>query len=378
MQLAAYTAVNVTGTVTISAGSAGFRNTPSVSATLQTADAGSGGISITSVTVTAGTESTTMPTTLATAITTLGNQKLYYQILLPSMDEISTTYSATIESLSANLTTQAQPLNDNRCRGFISARMRSTDAIYLTAFAPGSAVTPGELSKAVNSNPRLEVVWMPASDAPAAHFLARYVGIVALLEAQTNIGASCNLNSLGLSKINGIDTAALWNVPQPRSRWVESNTALNQALNVGVSPFSYINGQSFLVRRVTADAWDSVNSVAFYNIRDVHKVFIMDTFALDLKAVLSQWLTGKLLQNDPIDKNAPLALNTVFPSTVRAGVINLLNRYAGNGLILNQASTIANMIIQISPLVNSRLELKVGMFICNILNQIVTEIDQLG
>jgi phage tail sheath gpL-like len=135
MALQPFSALNTSGSVVISAGSAGFRNTPSVSVTLQTADSGSGGISITSTTTVAGTESTTLSTTMAAAISTLGNQKFYYQILLPSMDETSTTFTSTVEALAANLTTQAQPLNDNRSRGFISARMKSTDAIYATAFA---------------------------------------------------------------------------------------------------------------------------------------------------------------------------------------------------------------------------------------------------
>ena len=367
-----------TGAVTIKAGSAGARNTPSVQVVLQTVDSGAGGISVGSVTTTAGTCSTTMATTFAAAITTMSANKYYYQIVLPSMDEASTTYASVIEAFSANLTTQALPLNDNRSRGFLSFRGKSTDALYTTAFAPGSAGAPGELSKAVNSNPLLQVYWFPGSDAVPAESLAGWVAIEALLEAQTNIGASFNMNSAGLTTINGINTAALWNVPQPRSRWIESATALNNALNVGLSPFSYVNGQSYLVRRVTADAWDSVNSVPFYNIRDVHKVYCLHRFALDLKAVLSQWLSGRLLQADPIDKNAPIPLNTVFPSTVRAGVINLINRYAGNGLITNPTTTIGNMVIQVSPTVSTRLELKLGMFVADILNQIVTEIDQLG
>lgn len=379
-----FTALATVGALAITAGSGGVGNTPKVDVVLAQADTGSGGISVSLGATTNGATGTLYAASIGAAITTLGSNKFYYQVLLSgSFDDAAVSVTANtvsfgtaIEALVSSINTQSLPLNDNRCRGFAGARMKSTDAIYATQFAPGSATTPGLVSKATVDSPRFEAVWAPYYDGTTTELIASYVAMVSLIESTTPVSGALNLNGMGLTTINGVPTSGL--LKAPRSRYTESITTYNTALNAGVTCIGYKSGVGYLMRRVTTDAWDNVNGVAFFNIRDPHKVYVLDRFVVDLQAVLGQWMTGKLIGDDPIDSNAPIPPNTITPKAVRAGIINLINQYAGNALVQNAAQAISTMLIQRNPTVQTRMELKIQLVVADILNQMVTEVDQTG
>lgn len=362
------TAANVTGVVTVTAGSAGARNTPNAAAVFTQKDPGAGALTITVAAGTAGTS--TISTSAASAIATMGANKFYYQVMLLGFDESSIT--ATVVAHSTNLNTQSLPLNDNRCRGFAGFRGKSTDALYATQFGLGT----GALATSVN-NPLYEAVWAPANDNTIAHVLARYVAWVSLIEVQSPVTQALNLNYLGLARLGGFQTQGQL-FAAPRSRYTETKTAYNTALNSGVTCIGYQNGQAYLMRRVTSDAWDPVNSVSFFNIRDPHKVFLGHRFALDLQNVLATWTANKQIGDDPEDPNDPIPPATATPLSVAGGISNLINKYGGLGLVQNSAAAIQNMNIQRGQSVRTRFEIKIPLVFADICNQFVTELDQVG
>lgn len=285
----------------------------------------------------------------STALATIASSRYYYQV---SAAEDATQLGA----LAAQMDTLAAPIVGIRQRAFGGSVDTNGNATTITV--------------ALNTA-RTEVVWLQNADWTPAGLASNQAAVAALFEVATPF--RCNFSGFG----NDSQTKAYWKVPAPRTGTIPSRSTLVTSLNNGLTPIGVnANGSTYLVKRITTKCQTS--SVADYRIRDSHKVTVCDRYADDLLNKLALQFTGKNLADDPATGQKITDPNLVTPRVVAAAVNKLTQDYGDISLLQNVATIIANtqVIRETSP--TTRVSCRVPLTPIDILDQIGTQINQVG
>ncbi len=342
----AVTAVNASGTVTLTAKQKGLRGNQlrfavrilGSCATTATPTANS----------TAFTGGTTADSNVA-ALATLSSQRFYYQV---SAAEDATQFGAVVTQVG----TMAAPLVGLRQRAFAG----SVDTLAnVTTVATG-------LNAA-----RAEVTWQQNSDWTPAELAANAAAVYSLFEAAAV--PRCNFSGFGTDAV----TTAFWQLKAPISGTVPTRNQLKSALNNGITPVGVgKSGATYLVKRVTTRSLNG--SVPDYRIRDAHKVTVADKFADDLNVKQSAQLSGKLIGNDPGKGQRVPGQNVVTPRVLKALIDQLSREYGNNDLLENVDDIIDGTVVIRESAPNTRLSARIPLDIIDILDQVATAVDQVG
>ena len=233
------------GYLLLIAGSPGVRNrlsvqyalaTPDSSVSLSVTAAGSGNnTAATGGTYTSGSQPTSTIANsgntggMDTALNTLGANQFYHKVLLPGVDEVAADWANSVAPFVTAITNQAVPTAGNRTYGYCGFKLSSTDTAggtYVTVISSASGTASATLN-----NPRMEILWTPNSDLSEAELLATFVGAVSLFEQNLDQPYALNWCAFGSTS----DTSPYWGIPQPRNRWTESATTIEQSLEAGLT-----------------------------------------------------------------------------------------------------------------------------------------------
>lgn len=222
------------------------------------------------------------------------------------------------------------------------------------------------------NNARVEIPWQQSSDQTPAQLAAQVAAVYALGEAQSV--PRCNYSGYGST----VDTQSTWLLKAASAPSVApSRTAIKSALNNGVTPIGVGKGGStYLVKRITTRSLSG--SVSDYRIRDSHKVSISDFFADDLIAKQSLQFSGKLIGNDPVKGQMPAGSDVITPKVLKACCDALVMEYARKDLLENSLDIMAGTIVQRETSPSTRLSLRVPLDIADILDQICSQLNQVG
>jgi len=294
--------------------------------------------------------------TITTLITEMTADKFFYICTSDGYTE-----SANITLLKAHLLDQASPVKDSRSRLFVGfSGDYSSD---LTNRATWIAALNCE---------RIEILSQHKSDFLPGLLAAQLCAIAAQFESQ--IIPRCNFNGFGSFASEG----AYWFIRPTFSNSKPTAAQISNDINLGVSCVKTQGASTNIVKRCTTRyLLTASGSITDFRIREPHKVTVSDLYVLDLQAVLSALMQGKMIASDPVPGGIPTQ-NSVYPKLVRSKIIRLLQQYKENNLLEDIESSIKTLIIQRSPTAQSRFEIKLNLDISDILDQIVGVVGQVG
>ncbi len=309
------------------------------------------GTSGTTVTPTASTAFTGGTTTdsSTTALSTILSKRFYYIV---SAAEDSTQLGALLTQVNS----QALPVTGIRQRVFGA----SVDTI-------SNAIT---LSTALNGA-RCELTWLKDSDMPPCELAANMAAIYALEEAP--LVPRLNFSSYG----SDAKTATNWRVKAPLSGAAPTRSQILSALNAGLTPIGvYANGNTYLVKRITTRFLSGAN--VDYRIRDAHKVTICDRYADDLQSKFALQFRGKQIGDDPVKNEPTPGPQVVTPRVLKAAINRLTRDYAENSLVQRVGEVINGTIVQRESSPPTRMSAQIPLWTADILDQIATQVNQVG
>jgi phage tail sheath gpL-like len=298
------TAVNVTGTVTLTAKVPGPRGNW---IRFMAAISGAGVATTTSATTDGFLTSGATADSNTTALATILAKRNYYIV---SAAEDATQLGALVSQVG----TQALPTNGIRQRVFAGCVDTLANAITVAT--------------GINSA-RCEIVWAEKSPYTPAELAAHNAAIYALEEANEN---NPRTNFIGYGNTDA--TAASWYVPAPRvASAAPSKPSLRSALNNGLTPVGVndVGGSTYLVNRITTRSLNG--ATADYRIRPAHKVTICDFFADAVQTKMTLQNAGCRIGDDPVDGQPPPGPKVRFPKTVRMQVYGVLEQFNDNDLL---------------------------------------------
>ena len=388
---AEFTCVAASGSFTIIAGSPGARNalsiqyylsTPDSGISFSTTSAGYGSYSGSTYTTLLLPTSTIATTGLAggidSAIAALGTNQIYHKVLIPGLDESATSGWTTVAPFISSLTAQQTPTVGNRTVGYTSSRIPSTGGVpglvnqtsYTNNFAVMTNNTYGTKSATMN-NARFEIAWASMSDCTAAEILADYVAPIALFSQNIDQPYALNMCNFGADST----TSGYWALPAPRSRYTETATIIENALEAGLSVIGYNNGGSYIVRRSTSQCVDASGNPD-QRIADPHKILVLDHFATDLTIQLRQLMAGKVLIDAPIDSNDPISANSIAITYVKTATFALIDNYAQRSLIQNPTASKKTAVFVRSTGRGDTIAIQIPLQIIEIAAEAWVELDQ--
>lgn len=289
-----------------------------------------------------------------TALATLLSSSFYY---IASSAEDASQFGAVVSQVNS----QALPISGIRQRAFAGSvdTQSNVDTIAVGLNAARSEILW-----------QLRGIWRPCELAAWA------AGAYAQFE---NSGAKPLCNWSGFPR-NNAEQAAWGPVPQrDRTAW-PTRTTIKTALLNGVTPIGvYTSGTAYLVKRITTRSLNGANPD--YRIRDAHKVTVCDFFADDLLAKQASNLGGKNLTDDVAQGQPPPPPDTTTPNRLRDLINGLLDDYAvgtGKALLQQMKTTKAELIVQREPANPSRLSASVGLWTIDVLDQVASQVQQVG
>lgn len=216
---------------------------------------------------------------------------------------------------------------------------------------------------------RTEVAWLEDSDLSPGELAASVAAAYSSMEA--SFGAN-SLNFSGFGK--DAETQPLWKVKAPSNGGTPSRSELVSALNHGITPIDVSpGGSTFIVKRVTNRFLNG--STTDFRVRESHRVTVCDHFADELQVIYAAELSRKLIGDDPPEGVSP-GPNTVTSQDVKRLVAQLVRVFGARGLLKNVETIIAKTLVdRQSP---SRLGVRVPLQPADILDQVVTAIDQVA
>jgi phage tail sheath gpL-like len=231
---------------------------------------------------------------------------------------------------------------------------------------------------------RAELIWGQATDLTPLELTANNMAIYSLYE---NSGGrpGPSLNNYDSFPISSTQ-ATSWQIKGTRAgpSAGPTNTNLASALNNGITPIALTaSGAAYLVSRITTRSLNG--AVQDYRTRDAQKVSVPDYFADDLQAVLQLQFGGKDLLPDPVQGQLPVGggpnaipNQATTPSRVGDAAKNLVDVYGNAGQLQNPATIKANMIVQRETNPTTRVSMKIGLQVVDVLHQIAVSIDQVA
>ena len=348
------------GAITVTAGSPGVRNTPTLKAWLGTVDSG--------LTLTVANASTPGMSTidLTTAMTLLNkSNKIYVPICLPSADESATTN--TLELLATTINTQAAALANDRMFGFGGMRGSFT---ALTAYAIGS----GTKLQGTIDNARMAFIWHESSPATVAEIVCKTAACVVAKWQQ--FIPNFNMCNYGLSS----DSLAVWGAGLPLGLSDTNTTDINleAALEAGVTPIRQINRQTCIYRLVTTHSYDAVSGAQDQRIVDAHKTFACDYVADQIGALVNIYTEDMNLADDLPNPNDANSQNTVTPLTIQIAIMGLIDKLAADGWIEDADTEKSKTFCIRDPSNSARVLYYTPTNIVDILAQVAGKVDQVG
>ena len=339
------TADNLAGVLTITCKNKGPRgNWHRYSATI---DAGCG-TTVTPGTVTYFTGGTTADDNTA-ALATIASTRFYW---IASAAEDSTQFKALCDQIG----TAALPITGIRQRAFAGYNGTQANAITITT--------------AVN-NGRAEMWHLQDSDVPPFRIAARAAAIAAMYEVMPRPRHNFN----GFGNQNGENS--IWTMPAPRSGRVPSPTALNTALQSGLTPIG-VNpgGTTYVVKRATTRFMSGSN--VDLRVRDPHKVSVCDFFADALQLKLNTQFSGKDLGADPAKGAHVPGPDVATPGGVKSAIVGLVDDFNDNDQLQNADAIKAGIVVQRSGVNANRLETRTPLQVIPLLDQTTNAIDQIA
>lgn len=343
------TAVNNTGTVTITARQKGPRGN-FIRYNAKVLPATGTACTVTPAARTAFTGGTTADSSTA-ALATIANTRYYYQV---SAAEDATQLGALVAQIDAN----ASPIVGLRNRAFAGAVGTLADTI---------TVATGRNSA------RTEIVWQQNSDFTPAELAANNAAVYSLFETALGSQSSLNYDNFGSDAV----TSQYWKVPAPLGGATVSRTSVKSALLNGITPIAVSRpGVTYLVSRVTTRSL----SGAVYDprIKDAHKVTICDFYADDLLNKANLEMGGKAIGDDvALGQRLPGA-TVVTPKMFKNIIIKLTSDYGNRDLLQNIEEIKAGIQVvrEVSP--STRLSARIPLQPIDVLHQTATNVDQVG
>lgn len=288
---------------------------------------------------------------LTNALVTLASNK--FSVIVSADGYGSTSGTTGFAALNTLMTSNASALNDNRARLIVG---------YVDTYANFAGFT------ATLNNERTEVICGLAVNDTAFILACKAAG--GFLVGESSSIPRCNYNWFGTG-----NDRALWNVEVPYSGVKPTRAQLLGVMNSGGSAVKVEDSQTYILKRCTSRYLNG--AVTDYRIREPHKVVVCDQFVLDLQAILGALMVGKMIAADPPAGTMPL-IGTVTPKIIKSNVINLLTQYRDNVLLENIDTTIATLVIQRSTVATSRFEMRIGLDVADILDQVCIEASQLA
>lgn len=328
------TAVNVTGTVTLTAKNTGLRSAGISVRSLATVT----GITHTAASgyVAAGTAGSENATTQLDGVAA----ERFHLIVAPHTD------STNLLKFKSYVTAQSSAIAGKRCR-WLGCSM-DTLANFIT------------LSDALNDK-RGQVFWFENPDDSPAMAAAAAAGSVA---AKISSDRAFNLDGLELVGIK----------PQYALSDVPTESEQNSALSNGGTPLLSKEGTVRIVRSVTNYHQDASNNDDF-SVLDTHYVDVPDYLADDIQVNFSSVYAGFKLAPD-VD-GAPPGARVATPLSVRDWIYGRLKREE-NRLIVNVDANLDALVVEIDASNPSRLNAEIPVDCIELFHQFAANISQIG
>lgn len=330
------TAVNATGTITLTAKIAGASQgtgslivhrtrasiTTGVGMTV-TAGAGLG-------TATAGADgSTTEPVNTATALAAITARRFYYMVS-------SAVDATTLGSFKSHLSTKAEPRRGMRCVGI---------AAY-----PGTLANATTIATGLNF-PRLQVAWQRNPDTSPDEIAGN---LAAIRQKREGVDSAANMASY---------READWLIKPAytTSDWPDDNDQ-NDSITDGLACIASDETGSYLVMSVNTKSKDLTGAVDDFRACETHRVSVPDEFVDELLINTRLKFGQKKLKNDEfladgtVNPNQRRIRNVITPSIVGATVKSQLTDYENNGKIQDAQTSKDGLLVLKSPANAARVE----------------------
>lgn len=324
------TAVNASGTITITAKVKGPRGNWIRYMAAITAGIGTTTTATSDAFLTSGATADSNTTALATILP----RRFYYIV---SSAEDATQLGAVVSQVA----TQAAPTTGIRQRVFGA----SVDTL-----ANATTIATG-----INSA-RCEIVWAEKNPWTPAELAANAAAIYALEEANEN-NPRTNFAGYG----NDTNTQPYWKVQAPRAASaVPTRSNIASALDDGLSPVGVnMNGSTYLVNRITSRSLNGSN--ADYRIRPAHKVTICDFFADTLQAKIALQNAGKRIADDPAKGDRVPGAQVVTPRICKMQVFGVIDDFASNDLLQRVTEIKSGTVVQRESNPTTRMGIRVPL-----------------
>ena len=225
-----------------------------------------------------------------------------------------------------------------------------------------------------DADPRSEVLCLPAGEVTPGRLAARAAAAYSAVELPPLTSQDVNFDGFG----NDAGSFSLWNVPAPLNGQAMSVISQQTCTISGVTPIAVQRGgRTSIVKRVTNRFYTAGASSSTFDgrITDGGKVTICDFFTDDLTAQLVATFPRALINPDPPQGSPPAIPGVATPGLVKQVVQNLIQVYASRGLI-NGPQTLANLVVQIDPVIQTQIDITVGLFTSNPLHVVSLQVLQ--
>lgn len=330
------TAVNVTGTITLTAKIAGTSQGTATLAVHRVRATITSGVSMTVTAsahlgaVTSGAEgSTTEAANTLTALNSITARRFYYMVS-------SAVDATTLGHFKTHLSTKAEPRRGHRCVGI---------AAY-----PGTLANAQTIATGLNFA-RLQLAWQRNPDTSPDEIAAN---IAAVRQKREAVDSAANMAGYR-------DADWLIKPAYTTSDWPDDNDQ-NDAINDGLAVIASDESGSYLVMSVNTKSKDSGGTVDDFRACETHRVSVADEFVDELlintkvKFGQKKFKDDERLANGDPNPNQRRIRDVVVPSMVGATVKAQLDDYEVNGKIQNAAISKAGLQVLKSPANASRCE----------------------
>lgn len=238
--------------------------------------------------------------------------------------------STNVDLITAQLSTMAGP-----------TQQRRQQAVLCSPDTSGTATT---LATGRNEK-RLQIVWHYASPLPAEEVAAQVAA--ARLIGDVNAGGTlpgeasdpaANLDGLRLRSV----------VPQKYVADQPTATAIESALNNGLTPLAPNGARTTVVRSVTSRSLTAVGGTANYSVLDTSVPTVMDYVADDMQSFLGVRFAGFKLAADSSDGQPPRQPLVTTPAFVKSQILFRLKEHEESAIITNVDANKAQLAVVMS------------------------------